>query len=99
MWVMLDSMKQMLSVYRSHTFHLQFFRPSSSRWIRVYEENGLEVISIDVALPSSPVTYPNSSLDKTLSFTTNYLFVGGRKYYVLLEPGEFKFTNYLDLSQ
>ena len=86
MWVMLDS----ISVYQLHTFHLQFFRPSNSRWIRVYEESGGEVISIDVALPSSPVTYPNSSLDKNLSFTTNYLFVRGRKYYVLLEPGEFK---------
>ena len=69
-----------------YIYAFQFHRPLQSRYIRIYEEGGEEVVTIDVA-SSSSVIYPADSLGREITFTTNYLFTVNRRYYVLLDPG------------
>lgn len=73
-------------IFRSFSL-LQFLQPPRSRSIRIYEEGRGEVITVDVSLPTSPVTYPSTSFGQTLTFQTNFAFTEKKRYYVLLDPG------------
>lgn len=61
-------------------------RPTNSRFIRIFREDGSEVVKINVAIAPF-VMYPEGSLGRELRFMTNYQFTERRQYYVLLDPG------------
>ena len=65
---------------------MQFTRPSSDRFIRIFEEGGDEVFSINVAT-SSEVFYPDDTLGRTLTFSTNYRFPENQKFYIVFDQG------------
>ena len=65
---------------------MQFTRPSSDRFIRIFEEEGDEVVSINVAT-SSDILYPSDTLGRTLTFSTNYHFPENQKFYIAFDQG------------
>ena len=65
---------------------MQFVRPSSSVFVRVFTEDREEVVSIDVSLSDS-VFYPESEDTPVLRFQTNFTVLEGSTYYVLLGSG------------
>ena len=63
-------------------------RPGRNSYIRIFENNGVQVVTIDVT--TSSVTYPVSgSGGRLLTFTTSYGFQSGNDYYILLDLGEY----------
>ena len=66
---------------------MQFTRPPRDRFIRIFDEGGKEIISINAAT-SSNVVYPSNTLGRTLTFSTDYYFHENRKFYILLEQGK-----------
>ena len=65
---------------------MQFVRPSSSVFIRVFTEDRDEVVTIDVSLSDS-VFYPEPEDTPVLRFLTNFTALEGSTYYVLLDSG------------
>ena len=65
---------------------LQFTRPSNDRFIRIFEQEGDEVVSINVAT-SSDVVYPSDTLGRTLIFSTNYSFPENQEFYIVFDQG------------
>lgn len=65
---------------------MQFTRPPRDRFIRIFEEGGKEVISINAAT-SLDVVYPSNTLGRTLIFSMDYYFPENQKFYVLLDQG------------
>ena len=67
---------------------MQFTRPLRDRFIRMFDEGGKEIISINAAT-SSDVVYPsNTTLGQTLIFSTDYYFPENQKFYILLDQGK-----------
>ena len=67
---------------------IQFTRPLQDRFIRIFDERGKEIISINAAT-SSDVIYPsNNTLGRTLIFSTDYYFPENGKFYILLDQGK-----------
>lgn len=65
----------------------QFFRPTRSSYIRIYDGNGTEVIRLNAAT-SPDVIFPQNTQGRVLTFrTTNFIFTEKRSYYVLFDPG------------
>ena len=74
--------------FQLSTSFYQILRSTRSRYIKIYEESGTQVISINAAT-SPAVTFPQGTLGRQLTFRTlNFLFTEKRRYYVLLDPGE-----------
>ena len=74
--------------FQLSTSFYQILRSTRSRYIKIYEESGTQVISINAAT-SPAVTFPQGTLGRELTFRTlNFLFTEKRRYYVLLDPGE-----------
>ena len=60
----------------------QISRPTVSRYIHVFRDDGVQVLSVDV------FTSPDAEhLDVTLIITTNYQFSTSRMYYLLMDSG------------
>ena len=67
---------------------IQFTRPLQDKFIRIFDEGGEEIISINAAT-SSDVIYPsNNTLGRTLIFSTDYCFPENGKFYILLDQGK-----------
>ncbi len=65
---------------------LQIGRPTRNTYIRIYENSGLQVLTVNTA--SSNVIFPASgSGGRVLSFTTSYSFQSADGYYILLDAG------------
>jgi len=68
-------------------YFVQILRSTRSRYIKIYEEGGTQVIRINAAT-SPAVIFPRGNLGRQLTFRTrNFLFTEKRRYYVLLDPG------------
>lgn len=76
---------------------LQIKRPTSSRFIRFYSEDGddlvytIDVTSPDVTFPEQCTTCEGRTLtfNRTLTFTNiNYAFMPGQTYYILIDGGK-----------
>ncbi len=67
---------------------MQIMRPKNSRFVKIFGEDGNEVVTIDVAVALSTV-YPEGSLGREVQFTTSFLFTEGMQYYVQMDPGVF----------
>ena len=65
-------------------------KPSFSTFIRVFTEDGEEVVSIDASLSDS-VFYPESEDTPVLRFLTNFTAQEGSTYSVQLDAGDAKF--------
>ena len=72
---------------------MQFTRPPRDRFIRIFDEGGKEVVSINVAT-SPDVVYPSDALRRTLTFSTDYLFPENQKFYILLDQGTHEMHTY-----
>ena len=68
--------------YLPHTCFAQIARPSASRFIRVFDDGGNEVLSVDVST-STDALYSND----TLTITTSTSFFTNRMYYILAGSG------------
>ena len=75
----------LLSTVCVHVIVLQFRRPTTSKYIRIYD-GSTQVVTID-ATSTSLVTYPSSNLGRSLTFRTTYNFVIGRSYNIRLDQG------------
>ena len=66
----------------------QFTRPTRDTYIRIFGEEGDEVVSINVRI-SAAVTYPNDTLDYTLIFDVNICQLPvNHTFYIVLDAGE-----------
>ena len=67
--------------------HTQFTRPTKDKYIRIFGEEGEEVLSIN-AKSSAAVTYPNNALDRILTFGINISQLPvNHAFYVLFDEG------------
>ncbi|XP_048590560.1 uncharacterized protein LOC116611783 isoform X3 [Nematostella vectensis] len=85
-------------IYANHArwvihFDQQFVRPSSSRFIRVWSSDGIEVYKLDVAITNT-VIYPAGSVGRELEFTLPYSFQEKQTYSITLDPGVAKGATY-----
>lgn len=51
-------------------YNIQFTRPTRDTYIRIYDEKGEQVSSVNVRT-SAAVTYPTDTLGRTLTFNIN----------------------------
>lgn len=80
-------------VYYSYVFPfkknfklIQIKRPDNQKFIKIFEDSGLEVHTIDVR--STDVTFPEpESEGRTLIFKVDFQFTAGQKYYILIDGG------------
>ena len=68
--------------YLRHTCFAQIARPSATRFIRVFDDGGNEVLSVDVST-STDTIYSNN----TVTITTSTSFFTNRTYYLLADSG------------
>ena len=76
-----------ISQYVCGTYHIrtcfaQIARPSATRFIRVFDDGGNEVLSVDVST-STDAIYSGD----TLTITTGASFFTNRMYYLLADSG------------
>ena len=67
----------------------QFIRPARDTYIRIFDELGDEVVTIN-ARTSTAVTYPSGALGRTLSFEVNHCqlqFPVNQIFFVHLDEG------------
>ena len=65
---------------------VQIARPSSSRYVRLYDSSGDNVFSFDMALDGASFPEPGSD-GRNVTFTFSYDFAQLALYYVLLDEG------------
>ena len=64
----------------SHTCFAQIARPSTSRFVRVFQDNGVQMLSVS--------TYTDAVYSgDTLTITTSTSFFTNRMYYLLADSG------------
>ena len=68
--------------YLPHTWFAQIARPSATRFIRVFDDDGNEVLSA-VVYTSADAIYSND----TVTLTTSTSFFTNRTYYLLADAG------------
>ena len=67
---------------------MQFARPDRDTYIRIFGEEGDEVVTIN-ARTSAAVTYPNDTFSRTLIFDINFCQLPvNHSFYILLDGGE-----------
>ena len=63
-------------------YSTQIRRPTVSHYVRVFQDDGVQVLSVDVS------TSPDAEHSgMTLNITTNYEFSPSRMYYLLMDSG------------
>ena len=66
----------------------QFTRPIRDTYIRIFGEEGDEMVTIN-ARTSTAVTYPNNAMSRTLIFDVNICQLPvNHTFYILLDKGE-----------
>ena len=80
--IWLTSLLVFTAWYSPHTCFAQIGRPNATNFIRVFDDGGNEVLSVDVST-STDVIYSGD----TLTITTSTSFFTNRMYYLLADSG------------
>jgi RHS repeat-associated protein len=67
-------------------FDRPFSRPIQSSFIRFHDDSGDEVLVVDTAT-SNKVQFPSSSAGRTLTFSTQFMFIEKATYFLTLDNG------------